>query len=399
MIKLKRIRQVHFQQPSKTLDDVRKFVKDEKERIFLMPLWDMWKKHARFRDDKSFGTGSISYGLNEAGLQAICNWLRCDIGTVQRLKEADLSSRFLNDLLKTLEKDNREGPRLIVDEDENTIIGMVGPRYKGYSNQTLVEDVLNAVGSRRDEMEFEEAYSVNTKLNLRFRSQKVQGTISGQGGTGDDVSVIGIEISNTMAGGSAIWLVWYVLRLLCANGMTAKVAASKGKIVHTGRNVGKRVEEKTAGLIRGLKMAARMIETLGGIPFDPWQMARRIDEKLIFRMVPDSDSMLGEAYRNLPESPLWARDYMNRLDPQKLKEFEGRAALIAQLPRYLAERHALKHTLKVFKTRWRDDASMYDFINVFTEYAKVCDMAEKIRIEAQAGELAKVIRENKRHFE
>ena len=41
---------------------------------------------------------------------------------------------------------------------------------------------------------------------------------------------------------------------------------------------------------------------------------------------------------------------------------------------------------------------MFDFLNVFTEYAKNCPPAQKLDIEEKAGTLAKYIAENARKF-
>jgi hypothetical protein len=39
-------------------------------------------------------------------------------------------------------------------------------------------------------------------------SRTVKGEISGRGGAGKDVSEIGVEVSNSMAGGHAVRLCW-----------------------------------------------------------------------------------------------------------------------------------------------------------------------------------------------
>ena len=54
--------------------------------------------------------------------------------------------------------------------------------------------------------------------------------------------------------------------------------------------------------------------------------------------------------------------------------------------------------LAVFTSHWRDNASMYDFINVFTEHAKSLDPADRLHVEEKAGDLADWIVKNKRRF-
>jgi len=42
---------------------------------------------------------------------------------------------------------------------------------------------------------------------------------------------------------------------------------------------------------------------------------------------------------------------------------------------------------------------MFDFLNVFTEYAKTCKPGRKIEIEEKAGTLAKYIADNAKKFD
>ena len=67
---------------------------------------------------------------------------------------------------------------------------------------------------------------------------------------------------------------------------------------------------------------------------------------------------------------------------------------IAALPFCLGGREALR----VFRSRLRDDASMYDFVNIFTEHAKGLPDGQKIDVESKAGSLASWIADNKRMF-
>src|SRR4029077_7654005 len=67
------------------------------------------------------------------------------------------------------------------------------------------------------EFVFKEAYSINSRLFLRLVSRTVKGVISGRGGAAKDVSEIGVEVSNSMAGGHAVRLSWFVFRLICAS--------------------------------------------------------------------------------------------------------------------------------------------------------------------------------------
>ena len=51
---------------------------------------------------------------------------------------------------------------------------------------------------------------------------------------------------------------------------------------------------------------------------------------------------------------------------------------------------------KVFNSPFRDKATMFDFVNVFTEYAKTQKPSRKLEIEERAGTLAAYIAGNAR---
>lgn len=53
---------------------------------------------------------------------------------------------------------------------------------------------------------------------------------------------------------------------------------------------------------------------------------------------------------------------------------------------------------RVFTSRYRKNASAFDFLNIFTEYANHCQPAQRLEIQGKAGTLAKYIGENARKF-
>jgi hypothetical protein len=57
-----------------------------------------------------------------------------------------------------------------------------------------------------------------------------------------------------------------------------------------------------------------------------------------------------------------------------------------------------EHSNKVFLSSMRDNATVFDFLNVFTEHAKNCKPAQKLDIEEKTGTLAKYISDNARKF-
>lgn len=52
----------------------------------------------------------------------------------------------------------------------------------------------------------------------------------------------------------------------------------------------------------------------------------------------------------------------------------------------------------VFNSKYRDNASMFDLINVFTEYAKEKSPSEKVEIQRRSGQFADWVVKNKKKF-
>ena len=232
-------RQEHFED----ILDALSFVDDEQSRIYRLPLKPYLNQGARFTDDKNFGVGDTALNLNEYGFDQICRLTGANPYFLKRLEEPGLASRILNDVLlssnTTKPLDNLE---LVCDEESNQVIGLVSNKYVGYSNRVFLDDILAVLDGSGQKSLFPEtgdfdflgAYSVNTRLFMRIKSKHVVGKVDGRGGQREDVSEIGLEFSNSMAGGHAVRLSYFVHRLICANGLVAKVASGVGRLVHSG---------------------------------------------------------------------------------------------------------------------------------------------------------------------
>ena len=73
---------------------------------------------------------------------------------------------------------------------------------------------------------------------------------------------------------------------------------------------------------------------------------------------------------------------------------EREAGIIAYIP----ECHGGEFSSEVFDSTYRNNASMSDFINVFTEHAKSQPADKKIEMEEKAGSLPNWIHKNKKKF-
>jgi hypothetical protein len=379
-------------------DHLMAFATKERNRTSRIPLKGLWREGARFHDDATFGTGAASYRFNSESFRTVCNYVGAYDETLQILRTPGLATVVLNDLAqhKIGSLGEKSEPELVVDEESKTVIGLVSTRYVGYSNEAFINDVLHAISGKPERELFpdlgglvlREAYSVNARIYLRLVSKTVQGRISGKGGTGDDVSEVGVELRNSMAGGSAVKLAWFVYRLLCKNGLVVRAGSREGRVIHSGSETEfrRRLYAESVGIIAGLKTAKQMIETLGALPFDPHKLAKHADLSMIYGITSDRD-LRSEARRRIDgrESA-----EMNR----EARVLRRAADELSQIPECLGG----PESLAVFRSYWRDGASMYDFVNIFTEYAKSLPIAERVEVDSKAGKLATWIAANRRKF-
>ncbi len=380
----------------KSVDSVFAFTAEEKRETTRVGLKDLWRSGARFKENGQFGTSRSSFGFNKYGLRSLCGLAGISDRTIQKLNDPTLPTSVLNDLIcSSLENGGRANTAdLVVNKREGAVIGVVSEKYVSYNNDEFLRDVFRCLDERNNgaifpdtgNFLFKEAYSINSRLFLRLVSKNVTGVIEGRGGNGSDVSEIGVEISNSMAGGHAVSLSWFIHRLICANGLTAKVDGTNGRIIHAGNEEGfrKRLNKSANHLFSNLGKAKKLVETLGSIPFNPIKLAKHIDQKVLFSMLPDRD-LKAEAL-----SYIKCQAGESLIPPKA--SLERTAELIAALPFCIGGGEALS----VFGSPWRDEASMYDLINIFTAYAKILSKEPKLELEAKAGDLAVWVSKNKR---
>ena len=99
------------------------------------------------------------------------------------------------------------------------------------------------------------------------------------------------------------------------------------------------------------------------------------------------------------ETREWVKSHLRDADFSEIKSKSKRVAArnahkISQLPQLIGGEEARA----VFDSLWRDNASMYDFINIFTAKAQEFDHARRMQTEEKAGALADWIVKNKRKF-
>jgi hypothetical protein len=280
----------------------------------------------------------------------------------------------------------------VVDARTGTIIGLVSSTYVTDSNSEFFQDITRFLEALPDDqrLEFHEAYGVNTELTMRFTLTKDHGTIQGRGGQGADRSKVGLEFRNTMVGNSSVRINYFVHRLVCANGLMVPAAGAVNRIFHSGRRdtFNQRLERSFREVLRNVGKIQDLLSTLGALDFDPTSLARvRAVSDSVFDIIPGSKQVITtneNLFLRYPaDTPADERERLRR---------EHDAQIIGLIPKHFGG----ELSRKVFASHFRDKASLFDFVNVFTEHAKSKAPAQKLEIEERAGALAKYIADNAR---
>ena len=205
------------------------------------------------------------------------------------------------------------------------------------------------------------------------------GIISGRGGTDEDISRVGFQLSNSMVGTKAIKADFFVLRLVCANGLILPSVNHSGVVTHRGKpeTFTKRLEENITPMLKNIKSSIKLIETIGSIRYDV--------EKLV-------DAGGAETVYNIIQPNYWDSVKRSRLKSSDRRNFD--IEKISQYPNL----YGGDFTKNVFDSYYRSNSSMFDFVNVFTEYAKEKEGQARIDIENKSGVLANWIFKNKKKF-
>lgn len=333
-------------------------------------------------------------------LDDVCRLLGLYSPMLETLEKRGLASEVLNDRIysKSLQE-KLERTQFVFDEPSKTVLGVVSESYVGYSNQDFLNDIsICLTGSKQQswvpsfgDFEFSTSYSVNTHLNLRLQHKNQKGIIRGKGGTAEDVSIIGLQISNSMSGGKALRMAYFVERMLCANGLVLPVGGAQARLIHAGQQVKfkRRLYEKMDKVVGSLSTVRETIEQLGSIEFNADKLVRNADLKAVFGIIPDKD-LKKIAADNFSGS---VKDWLAQFDKEE-REHQRNIKLIASIPDLIGG----QFSDKVFKSSYRDNATMFDFINVFTEEAHKYKPEQRLQIEKNTGELADFIVKNKKVF-
>lgn len=371
------------------------WMRNTHKHLAWIPVEGFLANGASFHDDEYFGDAETMLRFNEDGIRAFCQRLGFRYDQLARLESSTLASQILNDLLRQSEiRAKLSDDEFVIDQARNKIIGVVSRSYVGYPNHEFVADIRKLLDKlpSGDGFTFDEAYGINSELTVRYTSAKHHGTIRGPGGEGTDRTNIGLEFKNSMDGTSPVRFSYFLHRLVCANGMTMPAGSWVNRVVHSGKRAtfGVRLQKAFSEIMHRIGNISKQIETLGEIPFQPDKLALNdTTNRRIFDVVPGLKQEICERANLYLRYPADCTEIGRRK-----RKLEHDANVISRIPRD----YGGQYSSRVFKSSYRSQATMFDFLNVFTEHAKNCPARQKLGIEARAGALASHIARHARMF-
>ncbi|MFX0194680.1 MAG: DUF932 domain-containing protein [Candidatus Hodarchaeota archaeon] len=363
-----------------SFNDLKDYLSSEKDRFSIVPIENFVKEGAEFINDEYYGKNQDFVCFNEDGFRSFCYAFQLPVVFLLDLPKPGLATDNLNNHLSREDMQEKLKHYSFVIEKNGTVVGVVTESYLGYSNTTFLEEIEAVLPNGFDDYKFQTSYWINTELHLRLLSRKiVAGQSKGEGGVAEDKSHIGIEFRNSLVGTSAIRISYFVYRLLCANGLILSSKMGTGAVYHRGKpeTFSMRVEKNILPIIKSLSRTAKFIEKLMEIPYSPEALVAAGGAKEVYKVLALYQSERAER---------------QRLTGKKIRQFD--IEKIRQYP----ERFGGNLTQRVFNSPYRDNQSMFDFVNVFTEFAKTQPPRKRLETEEKAGNLANWLMENKRKF-
>ena len=381
----------------KSLKDVDGWISDNEDQLERVSIANWIERGARFFDDEYFGDEDRFLRFNQNGIRVLLQKLGLRFDILQRVERSGLISDLLNDLMVQQDMMERfEDHEFVVNTRSDTVLGAVSKSYVFYSNLDFLQDIQDLLSGGQiaffpkdslGRFRYINGFSVNTQLFLRFILRVESGRVTGSGGEGEDVSEIGIQFKNSMVGDAAVSIQYFVNRLLCANGLIVPTGKSQARVFHSGKrqNFVKRLERSFREVERKIGSTATAIKSLMAIDFDPESLVRTKMTPKVFDIIPGSRSRIMAEHR-IPKRQ------KTRMTLAERTEYE--ASIIDHIPKTFAGKYAGR----VFNSPYRTNATMFDFINIFTEYAQTQPIHRQLDMEERAGVLADQIVKNKRKF-
>ncbi|MDE0100862.1 MAG: DUF932 domain-containing protein [Bryobacterales bacterium] len=363
-----------------TWDDVKYFARGKDLSVRLWPC----TPRMCVSEDKFIQTEDRErVYVSDRGWSKLCSVLGCDYRTIKRIGSPGLATKVLNDAWNQ-DRERMSSHRIVV--DGWTVVGVVGSRYQPYGHGRLVEGIEQIVLGRRDNgwsgvgtgwREIQQrkkpiGRSVGTELRIVLPRKKHQHStdVQGPGGKAKDVSWVGIEARNGLGGECAVSFRTTIFRLICANGLVRPAADYSRRVTHTGdqSKLHDRVRELLGVADKDVIAGVKWLDSLGNREFD----ARAIAADR------ESVALLKRVLQDIELGPTWIRRLATANEEDR-----------AETLRWMANGLAGSRSGEVWRSGYRENQTLWDFVNIFTEAAQHSGSLQKqLRIEERAGRLA-----------
>ncbi|WP_281183964.1 hypothetical protein [Trichlorobacter lovleyi] len=372
----------------KTLTHLKNHISATEKSIEKISLKELLRDNASFFDDSKFGTKNHNFGFTEYSYKALCQYFSFPLALIEGITQEGLASTLLNDFMTNNKgRQNTDNVYFIVDEQQKKILGIVTGSYVYYTNTEFIdaiEEILGSSEAQENELIIDSAHYYHTRLYVRLITRIEAGVATGKGGTKKDLTKIGLQLTNSMVGDLPVRVAYFLYRMLCANGMIARTKDIVAMVKHSGyrESFDYRLGKRVIALLQEVQMVRDLLNGLGEIPFVPQKLVKVGLGSAVLDTIPEMRSTLR---KNV------SLDGEDEIEDPKKRKIWRQTTYIDAIPRV----YGREHSLRVFNSSWRDNASMFDFINVLTEYAKELPIMTRLQVEENVGEIADLVLKNK----
>jgi len=327
-----------------------------------------------FEDDQWINN---QYTFNTHGIKALCQATNVNglFSTMEAMEHPHMSSTFLNKLFDQQSiKNELASKRLVV--IDGTIVGVVGSRYLPYSNSQFLDDLFR--DDKNDSLELERAVVTNTKMTANFAERSMGFKMK----EGEDFTKIGISVRNSGVGDTKVGTNIFTLRPKCLNGMMHYVNKGSTSTKHTG--MADLMKYKLDQIITLAKdqyeVVKERVQTLTQIPYTNTTADTFLKLEAPVDILPQ-----------LKRDKLWT-------PKKKFSDVNTHHEDLSRSKKILDEvptKYGGAHTLAVWNSVYRDQNSMYEWVEAFTEHAQTLPAEVQLEVEQGAGELTAWISDHK----
>ena len=327
-----------------------------------------------FEDDQWINN---QYTFNTHGIKALCQATNVNglFSTMEAMEHPHMSSTFLNKLFAQQSiKNELASKRLVV--NDGTIVGVVGSRYLPYSNSQFLDDLFR--DNKNESLELERATVTNTKMTANFVEKRMGFKMK----EGEDFTKIGISVRNSGVGDTKVGTDIFTLRPKCLNGMMHYVNKGSTSTKHT-------------GMADLMKYKLDQIITLAK---DQYEVIK--DRVQALTLIPYTNSTADtflklqapvEILPQLRKAKLWTPKKKFSDVTTHQEDLTRSIQILNEVP----TKYGGVHTLAVWNSTFRDQNSMYEWVEAFTEHAQTLPAEVQLEVEQRAGELTAWISDHK----